>query len=199
MKFKNLIVILLVAVSTISKSEVKIMETAVFGGGCFWCVEAIYQEINGVIKVESGYMGGEIPNPTYKEVCSGKTGHAEVVKIQFDPTKVSYVQLLEVFFKTHDPTTLNRQGADVGTQYRSVVYYYNPKQKEEALNVVLEINKSEIYADKIVTEISEASTFYVAEDYHQNYYSGHSTQPYCRAVITPKIEKFNRLFKDLKK
>lgn len=199
MNVKNVIVILLLTFSSIAKSEKRNMETAIFGGGCFWCVEAIYQEINGVIKVESGYMGGQISNPTYKEVCSGKTGHAEVIKIQFDPTKVSYIQLLEVFFKTHDPTTLNRQGADVGTQYRSVVYYFNEKQKEEAFDVVTSIDKSSIYSNKIVTEISAAETFYVAEGYHQNYYSSNSTQPYCRAVITPKIEKFNRLFKELKK
>ena len=175
------------------------METAVFGAGCFWCVEAIYQQIDGVSNVESGYMGGAIANPTYREVCSGKTGHAEVIKINYDPTKVSYVQLLEVFFKTHDPTTLNRQGADAGTQYRSVIYYYSDKQKNEAETVFKAIDKAKIYTNPLVTEISKASVYYKAEEYHQNYYSQNKEQSYCRAVITPKVEKFNKLFADLKR
>lgn len=175
------------------------IETAVFGGGCFWCVEAIYQEVEGVIKVESGYMGGAIGNPTYREVCSGKTGHAEVIKIKYDSDKVSFIDLLEVFFKTHNPTTLNRQGADVGTQYRSVVYYYTEKQKGEVLKVIEEVNKSKVYEDAIVTEVSQASIFYMAEKYHQDYYKSNKNQPYCRAVINPKIEKFNKLFAHLKK
>ncbi|MCU7495152.1 MAG: peptide-methionine (S)-S-oxide reductase MsrA [Ignavibacteria bacterium] len=169
-------------------------EVATFGEGCFWCTEAVFQRLNGVIKVESGYSGGIVKDPTYREVCSGQTGHAEVSRITYDPDKISYVELLEVFWKTHDPTTLNRQGADVGTQYRSVIFYHNDEQKRLALEYKRKLEEEKIWDDPIVTEISPAREFYMAEEYHQNYYNNNTAQPYCTFVITPKLEKFRKVF-----
>lgn len=172
------------------------LDTAVFGEGCFWCVEAVFQRLEGVIKVESGYSGGKIPNPTYKEVCSGNTGHAEVCRITFNPTKISFDELLEVFWKTHDPTTLNRQGADAGTQYRSVVFFKDEKQKELALKYKQALQESKAWDKPIVTEISPLGDFYIAEDYHQNYFNENGNQPYCSFVIAPKLDKFEKVFKN---
>ncbi|MCS7003923.1 MAG: peptide-methionine (S)-S-oxide reductase MsrA [Cytophagales bacterium] len=172
------------------------MEVATFGAGCFWCVEAIFQRVNGVEKVVSGYMGGTTINPTYKEVCSGKTGHAEVCQITYNPAIISYEELLEIFFQTHDPTTLNRQGNDIGTQYRSVIFYHTPIQKELAENVKQKLTEAKIFKNPIVTEISPAKTFYPAEDYHQNYFNNNPHQPYCAFVIAPKVEKFQKVFKE---
>jgi peptide-methionine (S)-S-oxide reductase len=172
------------------------LESATFGSGCFWCTEAIFQNIDGVTKVESGYMGGHVKNPTYKEVCSGLTGHAEVIQVTFDPTEVSYSELLEVFWKTHDPTTLNKQGADVGTQYRSAIFYHTDEQKQLAEQYKNELNAAAVYEQPIVTDITPAVVFYKAEDYHQNYYNLNGEAPYCAFVITPKLEKFKKVFKE---
>jgi peptide-methionine (S)-S-oxide reductase len=169
-------------------------ETATFGAGCFWCTEAVFQRLKGVVKVESGYSGGSVPNPTYEAVCTGKTGHAECTQIYFDPKIISFKELLEVFWKTHDPTTLNKQGADVGTQYRSVIFYHNEEQKLLAEKYKHELDSAKIWNDPIVTEISPLKIFYKAEDYHQNYYNQNGNQPYCSFVITPKIEKFKKVF-----
>jgi len=181
------------------QSEVKMSsnkyEIATLGEGCFWGSEAIFQRLKGVIKVESGYSGGNVPNPSYEAVCTGKTGHAEVVQITFDPLIISYKELLEIFFSTHDPTTLNRQGADVGTQYRSVIFYHNDEQRKTAEKLKEELNKSKIWENPIVTEISPFKNFYKAEDYHQNYYNNNSHQPYCSFVISPKLEKLKKYFK----
>jgi peptide-methionine (S)-S-oxide reductase len=171
-------------------------ETATFGGGCFWCTEAIFKSLKGVETVESGYSGGKLKNPTYKEVCSGLTGHAEVIQITFDPEVISFRELLEVFWETHDPTTLNQQGADRGTQYRSVVFYHTPQQKEEAEKYKAELNKENIYGKPVVTEITAFGTFYKAENYHQDYFANNSTQGYCQMVIVPKLQKFRKIFKD---
>ena len=171
------------------------IDTATFGTGCFWCTEAIFEQLNGVLKVTSGYSGGKVDNPTYKEVCSGETGHAECVQIQYEPEKISYDELLEVFWQVHDPTTLNRQGADVGTQYRSVVFYHNKEQKEKAEHYKTELDKSGAFPKPIVTENAPAAKFYVAEDYHQEYYDNNkNTNPYCAVVIRPKLEKFQKVF-----
>lgn len=175
------------------------METATFGSGCFWCTEAIFLNIEGVSKVESGYEGGKVKNPTYKEVCSGLTGHAEVVQITFDPQKISYDQLLEIFWETHDPTTLNQQGADVGTQYRSVIFYHNEDQKSKADYYKKRLDEEKAFDKPIVTEISPAAKFYKAEDYHQNYFNLNSNAPYCSYVIRPKLEKFKKAFKSVLK
>lgn len=172
----------------------KMVDTATFGAGCFWCVEAVFQELKGVISVKSGYMGGKIKNPTYKEVCSGLTGHAEVCQIVYDPKIISYKELLEAFWQTHDPTTLNRQGADVGTQYRSAVFYHSEDQKSEAEFYKTKLNQEKAFGKDVVTEISAASIFYVAEDYHQNYYNENGEAPYCQFVIAPKLEKFKKAF-----
>lgn len=169
-------------------------EIATLGGGCFWCVEAVYQELQGVLKVESGYAGGHIDNPTYREVCSGVTGHAEVVQVTFDPAQVSFEDVLRVFFTVHDPTTLNRQGNDVGTQYRSVIYYHSDAQKKAAKDIIHEAQ--EAWDDPIVTEIAPFEKFYKAEDYHQNYYKDNPNQGYCAFIITPKVKKFREKFKD---
>lgn len=169
-------------------------EIATFGAGCFWCVEAVFQQIKGVEKVKSGYMGGKIKNPTYREVCSGLTGHAEVCQLTYDPTKVSFEELLEVFWQTHDPTTLNRQGNDEGTQYRSSVFYHNDNQKRLAENYMKKLNEAGIWSKPIVTEIVKAEQFYEAEDYHQNYYNLNGNQPYCSFVIKPKIDKVKKVF-----
>ncbi|MGB8192363.1 MAG: peptide-methionine (S)-S-oxide reductase MsrA, partial [Chitinophagaceae bacterium] len=166
------------------------LDTATFGTGCFWCTEAIFQQLKGVKKVSSGYAGGHVINPTYKQVCEGTTGHAECIEIVYDPKELTYDELLEVFWQTHDPTTLNRQGNDEGTQYRSVVFYHTPEQKQKAEKYKAELDKSGAFDNPIVTEISPASTFYVAEDYHQNYYNNNGSQPYCYFVIRPKMEKF---------
>lgn len=171
-------------------------EVAILGAGCFWCVEAVFEELKGVDAVESGYMGGTVANPTYQQVCTGTTGHAEVARITYDPDIVSYKEILEVFWKTHDPTTLNRQGADVGTQYRSVIFYLNDRQKTTAEYYKQRLNESGAYTAPIVTEIVPASEFYAAEDYHQNYYSLNPNQGYCRYVIQPKLEKFRAAFAD---
>ena len=171
-------------------------ETATFGGGCFWCTEAIFKSLKGVEIVESGYSGGKDKNPTYQEVCTGETGHAEVIQITFDPKVISFRELLEVFWETHDPTTLNQQGADRGTQYRSVVFYHSEEQKEEATKFKAELNKENVFGKAVVTEISAFDLFYKAESYHQNYYANNRSQGYCQFVIVPKLEKFKKIFKD---
>ncbi|MDX1684886.1 MAG: peptide-methionine (S)-S-oxide reductase MsrA [Saprospiraceae bacterium] len=170
-------------------------DTATFGAGCFWCVEAIFQELKGVLKVEAGYSGGHVENPTYRQVCSKNTGHAEVTRIVYDPDVISYEELLEVFWTTHDPTTPNRQGADVGPQYRSVIFYHDDRQKEIALKSKKEVGQP-LWEDEIVTEIAPLTNYYVAEDYHQNYYSQNPNQGYCRVVINPKVQKFREKFAD---
>lgn len=172
------------------------MDTATFGAGCFWCIEAVFQDLKGVQSVTSGYTGGFVKNPSYKEVCTGRTGHAEVAQIVFDPEVISFDELLEVFWKTHDPTTLNRQGNDVGKQYRSSVFYHNADQKEKAQYYKSKLDESGAYPNPIVTTIEELTDFYVAEDYHQNYYNNNSSQPYCTFVIQPKVEKFRKAFAD---
>jgi peptide-methionine (S)-S-oxide reductase len=174
-------------------------ETITLGGGCFWCMEAVFQDLKGVVSVQSGYSGGSVPDPTYKEVCTGKTGHAEVVQIAFDPAVLSLHDLLEVFFALHDPTTLNRQGADVGTQYRSVIFYRTPEQQKAAEAVIRDLTAKRVYDAPIVTEVQPFKTFYKAEDYHQNYYRDNPGQPYCQLVISPKLSKFHKLFKDMAK
>jgi peptide-methionine (S)-S-oxide reductase len=172
------------------------LSLATFGSGCFWCTEAVFLNVDGVVKVASGYSGGKVKNPSYKEICSGLTGHAEVIQLTYDPAKVSYDALLEIFWGTHDPTTLNKQGADEGTQYRSVVFYHNEEQKLLAEEYKKKLDESGAFNDPIVTEISPITTFYVAEDYHQNYYNLNGTAPYCKFVIQPKLEKFKKVFKD---
>jgi len=172
---------------------------ATFAGGCFWCTEAVYAQLKGVRSVTSGYLGGQVPNPTYKQVCTGMTGHAEAIEIEYDPEVVSFEKLLEVFFATHDPTTLNRQGADAGTQYRSGVYYHDAEQKRIAEQVIAKLDAARVFPGKIVTEVVKAETFYPAEDYHQDYFARNPAQPYCRAVAAPKVEKVRKVFKDLLK
>lgn len=169
-------------------------EVAVLGGGCFWCLEAVYQEIKGVEHVESGYTGGHVENPSYEQVCEGATGHAEVVALTFDNEKISYRELLEIFFTIHDPTTLNRQGNDVGTQYRSAIYYQSPQQKAAAAQVIAEM--ANVWDAPIVTELSAAETYYKAEDYHQNYFRQHPLQGYCAFVVAPKVAKLRKMFID---
>ena len=170
-------------------------DTILLGGGCFWCIEAVYKNLKGVEKVTSCYAGGDVPNPTYREVCTGETGHAEVVQLVFDPSVTSTEEILKVFFTVHDPTTLNRQGADVGTQYRSVIYYSGASQKEAANRLIDALNQAKVYDRKIVTTVEPAPAFYEAEDYHKEYYSLHKNEPYCRIVIQPKLEKFEKVFK----
>ena len=177
-------------------SEEQTRELATLAGGCFWCLEAVYKELRGVERVVSGYAGGHVSNPTYREVCEGTTGHAEVVQITFDPSAVSYKELLEVFFTIHDPTTLNRQGADVGTQYRSAVFHHTPEQRETAEQVIAEMTAARVWDSPIVTEVAPLEKFYPAEDYHQDYFEKNPTQPYCRAVVEPKVSKFRKLFLD---
>lgn len=169
-------------------------EIATLGGGCFWCLEAVYQQLDGVLAVESGYTGGLVKNPTYQQVCAGTTGHAEVVRISFDPAIVSYREILEIFFTIHDPTTLNRQGNDVGTQYRSVIYFNSPEQHETARQVIAEM--AIVWDAPIVTELSPAEVYYKAEDYHQNYYRQNPMQGYCAFVVAPKVAKFRKMFTD---
>ena len=172
------------------------MEQATFGAGCFWCVEAVFQQLKGVASVESAYMGGTVKNPTYAQVCSGTTGHAEVCHINYDPSVITFDELLEVFWKTHDPTTLNRQGNDRGTQYRSVVFYHDDEQKQKAEEYKKKLNEAKAFPNPVITEISPASTLYIAEDYHQNYFNNNPNQPYCRALIPPKLEKMRQIFGD---
>jgi peptide-methionine (S)-S-oxide reductase len=172
---------------------------ATFAGGCFWCTEAVYAELKGVKGVTSGYIAGQVPNPTYKQVCTGQTGHAEAIEIEYDPQVVSFEKLLEVFFATHDPTTLNRQGADVGTQYRSGVFYHDAEQKRIAEEVIAKLDAARVFPGKIVTEVTEASRFYPAEDYHQDYVANNPFQPYCQAVAGPKVAKVRKVFKELVK
>jgi peptide-methionine (S)-S-oxide reductase len=171
-------------------------DTATLGTGCFWCTEAIFQQLDGVLKVSSGYSGGQVNNPTYKQICGGNTGHAEVIQVVYDPEKITFDDLLKAFWQSHDPTTLNRQGNDVGTQYRSVVFYHNDEQKTKAEQYKAELDKSKAYDKPIVTEIAPFTKFYVAENYHQDYYNNNGAQPYCYYVIRPKLEKFNKVFKD---
>ncbi len=178
------------------KAQNKKMEKATFGMGCFWCSEAVFERVKGVAQVRSGYEGGHTQNPSYEEVCSGTTNHAEVVEISFDPSVVSYGELLEIFWKMHDPTTLNRQGADVGTQYRSVIFYHNELQRITAEKFKAILNKEKAFARPIVTTIEEAKPFYEAENYHQDYFNRNGKQPYCQAVILPKIEKLEKIFKN---
>ena len=169
---------------------------ATFGSGCFWCTEAIFQQVNGVEKVVSGYEGGKVKNPTYKEVCSGLTGHAEVIQVTYNPSIITYPELLEIFWQTHDPTTLNRQGADVGTQYRSVIFYHTSEQRELAIAYKSKLNEAGAFPNSVITEISPATIFYPAEDYHQNYFNLNGNAPYCSYVIQPKLDKFKKVFKD---
>jgi peptide-methionine (S)-S-oxide reductase len=197
----NLLIIGLLLSGIVQANQTKQMNTnnkaiATFGTGCFWCTEAIFQELEGVDKVESGYMGGQTQNPTYKDICTGETGHAEVCQITFDPEVISFTALLEVFWQVHNPTTLNKQGADVGTQYRSVIFYHNEEQKVIAEELLNKLDKSEAYSDPIVTEISKVEKFYKAENYHQDYFNLNKSQPYCSFVIKPKQDKFRKVFKD---
>ncbi|HYY90799.1 MAG TPA: peptide-methionine (S)-S-oxide reductase MsrA [Candidatus Dormibacteraeota bacterium] len=178
--------------TSISKS----LEVATLAGGCFWCTEAIFDQLKGVVNVESGYTGGNVANPSYQDVCTGDTGHAESIQISFDPSVLSYADLLRIFFTTHDPTTVNRQGADVGTQYRSAVFYHNPEQERVAKQVIQEFEKSKVWERPIVTEIVPYMEFYKAEDYHQEYYVKNSRQPYCRVVIEPKIAKLREHYRE---
>lgn len=189
------------ASTTVTKKENTVMtdnnlDTATLGTGCFWCTEAVFQQLKGVQKVTSGYSGGHIKNPTYEEVCDKTTGHAECLNIVFDKTIITFDELLEVFWQVHDPTTLNRQGADVGPQYRSVIFYHNEEQKAKAEKYKVEINKSGAFDSPIVTTIEKMDTFYPAEEYHQNYYNNNPNQGYCRMVIRPKVEKFEKIFKN---
>lgn len=176
--------------------KAKKMEKATFGGGCFWCTEAVFQDLAGVQKVESGYAGGHMENPTYKQVTSGTTGHAEVLQITYDPDAISYDELLEVFWETHDPTTLNRQGNDIGPQYRSIVLYHNDEQREKAEKYLKELDASGAFDAPIVTTVEPLQEFYPAEDYHQNYFNTHGHEPYCSFVIRPKVDKFRKVFAD---
>ncbi len=175
-------------------SNPKSIATATFGAGCFWCTEAQFQQLKGVLTVESGYMGGKVEAPTYKQVCTGNTGHAEVTRITYDPSVITYDELLAAFWQSHDPTTLNRQGADVGTQYRSAIFYYSPEQKATAEKYKNQLNAENAFNNPVVTEITAAVPFYKAEDYHQDYYNQNGSQPYCQMVVRPKLEKFKKVF-----
>jgi len=180
---------------TIPSKSNAMLQTITLGGGCYWCVEAIYEKLEGVHSVVSGFSGGLGANPSYKEVCTGKTGHAEVVQITYDTAKTSLDEIFQVFFTVHDPTTLNRQGGDVGTQYRSVIFYANNEQYQAAKSIINQLNIEKVYSNPIVTTLEEFNSFYKAEDYHQNYYENNKSQPYCQMVIQPKIEKFEKIFK----
>ncbi len=171
-------------------------EVATFGGGCYWCIEAVFQRLDGVVKSESGFSGGHVKNPSYKDVCNGTTGHAEVIQLTFDSTKISFEEILKVFFTMHDPTTLNQQGNDIGTQYRSAIFYHNENQKNSSEKIIAALNNEQVYPSPIVTEVAKFDMFYKAENYHQNYYNDNKTQGYCQYVIQPKIEKFEKVFKD---
>lgn len=176
--------------------ENKNLKKATFAGGCFWCTEAVFQELKGVYKVTSGYIGGQVKNPTYKQICTGTTGHAEATEILYAPEEISFEELLEVHFKTHDPTTLNRQGNDRGTQYRSGIFYHDESQKASAEKVIKALTEAKVYPDPIVTEVTAASQWYPAENYHQDYYANNPNQGYCRVIITPKMKKFREVFAD---
>ncbi|MWB94546.1 peptide-methionine (S)-S-oxide reductase MsrA [Flavobacterium sp. GA093] len=199
---KNIIAICLFAVSLNNFAQgekpkkASNLETITLGGGCYWCVEAVYENLNGVKSVVSGFAGGHVANPSYEEVCTGKTGAAEVVQITFDKNVTDLNEIFKVFFTVHDPTTLNRQGADVGTQYRSVIFYKNAEQKKAAESIIAALNKAKVYDSPIVTKLEAYKAFYKADDYHQNYYANNKNQPYCKMVIQPKIEKFEKVFKD---
>jgi len=169
-------------------------EVATLAGGCFWCLEAVYDQMRGVVSVESGYMGGKVENPSYRAVCTGTTGHAEAIQIHYDPTQVSFQDLLDVFFVIHDPTTLNRQGNDVGTQYRSAIYYHTPEQKAIAEKTIAALNAENRWNGPIVTEVTPAAKFYIAEDYHQEYFANNASQPYCQFVVAPKVAKFRKYY-----
>lgn len=171
-------------------------QLATLGGGCFWCTEAVFTELKGVEKVESGYSGGTVPNPTYQQLCTGRTGHAEVVQIAFDPAVISYKEILQIFFTVHDPTTLNRQGADVGPQYRSVIFYHNEEQRKIAEEVMIEIEGAKIWDDPLVTQLVPFESFYKAEDYHQEYFKQNPHQPYCQVVVAPKVAKFRAHYRE---
>ena len=175
-----------------SSSQQGKLEIATLGGGCFWCLEAVYARLNGIERVESGYSGGKVANPSYQQVCTGTTGHAEVVQVTFDPNIISFEEILDVFFTIHDPTTLNRQGADVGTQYRSVIFHHSLEQRTMAEHIIEELNVAGVWDAPIVTEVTPFATFYPAEDYHQEYYRRNSSQPYCRVVIAPKLAKLRK-------
>lgn len=177
-------------------SNLESVEQATFGGGCFWCTEAVFQQLRGVRSVRSGYSGGHVPNPTYEQVCSKRTGHAEVIQIDYDPSQVRYEDLLEVFFRTHDPTTLDRQGNDIGPQYRSVIFYHNEAQRNAAARAIQALDESGAFDAPIVTAVEPFREFYPAEDYHQNYFAANPRQPYCSFVIAPKVEKFRAAFAD---
>lgn len=176
--------------------EDKNLETATLAAGCFWCVEAVFDDLKGVEDVVSGYSGGHTENPTYKEVCSETTGHAEVVQIRFDPEEISFRDILYVFFAVHDPTTLNRQGNDIGSSYRSAIFYHNAEQKQIAEEVIAELDDKDIWEDPIITEVTEFTNYYPAEDYHQEYFANNPNQPYCAAVVAPKVLKFRKMFVD---
>lgn len=191
-----LMIFLVLSLTVLGKENKKNLKQATFGNGCFWCTEAVFQRLEGVESVESGFSGGHIKNPAYREVVSGRTGHAEVIHITYDSDKISYVELLEVFFATHDPTTLNRQGYDVGTQYRSAIFFHDEQQQKDAEAMIDALTSAEVYDDPIVTEITAFDAFYPAEDYHQNYYNQNKNQPYCVAVINPKLDKFLKVYKD---
>ena len=171
-------------------------EVATLGGGCFWCTEAIFDQLKGVEKVESGYSGGKVPTPSYEDVCSGTTGHAESIQITFNPKQISFKEILQIFFTTHDPTTLNRQGADIGTQYRSAIFYHNPEQEAVAKEVIKETNAAKVWKKPIVTEVAPFKAFYEAEDYHQEYFKNNARQPYCQVVIAPKIVKLREHYRE---
>ena len=170
------------------------LETATLGGGCFWCLEAVYRETQGVVSAISGYMGGPKPNPSYEQVCSGRTGHVEVVEVRFDPGLIAFREILEIFFTTHDPTTLNRQGNDVGTQYRSVIFCHSPEQRAASEAMIGELTAEKVFPDPIVTAVEDAQAFYPAEDYHQEYFANNPNQPYCSYVVAPKVQKFRKKF-----
>ncbi len=184
------------ASATEPREENEVIKKATFGNGCFWCTEAVFQRVQGVKSVVSGYSGGHVVNPTYQEVTSGTTGHAEVIQITYDETQISYAELLEIFFRTHDPTTLNRQGADVGPQYRSIILFHDEAQRDEALSIRKALDEAGIWDDPIVTEVTQFEIFYEAEDYHQNYFNRNSGQAYCQFVIVPKLQKFKKLFEE---
>lgn len=201
MKINNSFLYLLILFTTLSisaqknnKSMNENLAIATFGNGCFWCTEAIFQQLKGVETVLPGYTGGTVKNPSYREVCNGTTGHAEAIQITYDPKVISYRELLDVFFYTHDPTTLNRQGADVGTQYRSAIFYHNKEQEADAKNIIAQLTEEGVYNNPIVTEVTAIDVFYNAEDYHVNYYNNNKNQGYCRAVINPKLDKFMKKY-----
>lgn len=195
---KNYLIVLISIVAMVdgySQNNKNMLETATFAGGCFWCTEAIFEQLEGVENVESGYSGGKFKNPTYKEISTGKTGYAEVIKIEYNPLKISYIELLDIFFYTHNPTTLNQQGYDKGTQYRSAIFYHNETQKMEAEAMIEALTNAAIYDDPIVTEVTIFTTYFKAEEHHQNYYENNKYQGYCMAVINPKLKKFQAKYK----